>query len=194
MNQFIIAGQSIVIEMGDKVPTVCSSKHLKKEKNEQSRFSRILKKILNSFLFIFIVGVLVGSSCGVCVVYFYVPCSEIKVASDGDLIITSNITCLQSQTPAQGLDIFGMHNITFIDESSHLQKTILVQELLSFLQITELINKSLPPFSEGGVSMLRKELLQVIQQLKNDIQKASNKLKKLQESLKPKSRRRPSLH
>ena len=187
MNQFITTDQSIAIDMGDKVPTAaCSSKLLPKEKKERSSFCT---KAINSSLVIFVLGVLVGFSCGVCITYFYIPCSLTKETSDGDLTATLNVTRFQSQTPAQSFDVCGMYNITFIDDGSHLQYTIL-QGIFNFLQTTEVINKSLPPFSEGGVRMLRKELLQVNQQLESDVQKAIKQLKKLQESLKPKPRRR----
>ena len=154
------------IEMDDKVPTVCSTKIL---------------------LVISIIVVLGGFSCGGCVVYYCLPCAVTKQVSDGDLTSTSNVTCFQSQIPSQTLS---MCNVTF---SSNVQHTIL-QEVFDFLWTIEDINKSLPPFSESGIIMLRKDLLQVIQQLEYDVQSAVKHVKKLQESLKPKYRRRPPPH
>ena len=136
---------------------------------------------------IFIIVVLSGFSCGVCVVYYCLPCAVTKQVLGGYLTSTSNVTCFQSLIPSQ---TWSMCNVTF---SSHLQHTIL-QGVFDFLWTIEEINKSLPPFSEGGVIMLRKDLLQVIQQLEYDIQNAVKHIKKLQESLKPKHRRRPPPH
>ena len=176
--------------MGDNVPPVCSIKVLKKEGS-----SSCIKwiKSLNTSLMISILLVLVGFSYGVFIVYYCVPCAITKQASHGDLVSSSNVTCFQSQIPAQALDVFSTCNITFIGDSSHLQYTIL-QGIFDFSWTTEEINKSLPPFSEGGVIMFCKDLLLIIQQLEHDVQKAVKHVKELQESLKPKLRRRPPPH
>lgn len=175
--------------MGDNVPPVCSTKVLKKEGS--SSWIKWTKN-LNASLVISIFLVLVCFICGI-FVYYCVPCVITKQASYGDLVSTSNVTCFQSQIPAVALGVFNMCNITFIDNSSHIQHTIL-QGIFDFLWTIEEINRSLPPFSEGGVIMFCKDLLPAIQQLEHDVQEAVKHVKILQESLKPKHRRRPPPH
>lgn len=174
----------MIIEMGDNVPTVCSTK-------ERASVCFKWTKSFNTSLVTSIMVVLGVFICGVCVVHYCIPCAVTKQASSGDLTATpSNVICFQSQIPVQAY-VLSMCNITFIpDDGGHLQHTI-QQGIFDFLLAMEEINKSLPPFSEGGVIMLCKDLVQIIQQLENDIQNAVKHVKKLQESLKPKQRRRP---
>ena len=135
---------------------------------------------------VFVVGVLFGLSCGVYVTYYCcgIGCDLHKQTCDQD---DSNLTRYQRQTPAQGVGGFGMKNF---DNSSRLEHSILPQ-IFDFLQAVEEIKESLPPFSEGGVIMLRKELLLIIHKLEYDVEEAIKQVKAFQESLKPKSRRRP---
>lgn len=169
--------------MGDKVPTVCSTK------KERSSICMKWTKSFNTSLVIFLIVVLGGFSC---VIYFCVPCAVTKQASGGDLTATLSVTYFQSQIPAQTLNVLSMCNVTFIGDSSNLQHPIL-QGIFDFLLAIEEINKSLPQFLDGGVIMLCDNLLQVIQQLEYDVQKAIKHVKNLQESLKPKYRRRSPL-
>jgi hypothetical protein len=178
----------MIIEMGDKVPPVCSTKELKRKGS--SSCIKWTRSLNTSLVMISILLVLVCFSLGIFIIYYCSPCDSTKQASSGDLTSTSNITCFQSQTPAQAVNIFNMCNITFVGNNSHLQHTIL-QGIFDFLWTIEEINKSLPPSSEGGVIMFCKDLLTVVQQLQYDVQKAVKYVKKLQESLKPKHRRRP---
>lgn len=173
--------------MGDKVPIVCFTK------KESSSTCMKWTKSLNNSLMISLMVVLGGFSCGICVIYFCVPCAVTKPASCGDLTTSSNVTHFQSQIPAQTLNVLSMCNVSFIGDSSNLQHPIL-QGVFDFLLAIEDIDKSLPQILEGGVIMLCDDLLQVIQQLEYNVQKAVKHVKNLQESLEPKHRRRPPLH
>ena len=80
----------------------------------------------------------------------------------------------------------GWYKVEFVDfnfttavKSEHLELT---SGLAHFLQLVEEINESLSPYSES-----------IICKLKNDVQKGITDLKDLQESTKPKVRRRPPL-
>ena len=170
--------------MDDEVP----AEVLKQERS--GTCTKWTKSYLNPSLVVFTMVVLGGLSCGVCA-YYCMPCAVIKQASGGDLITASNATSLQSPIPVPAPNIFNMCNITFsVRDSSHFQCTIL-EGVLDFLWTIEEINKSLPPFSEGGVIMLCNNLQSIIQQLEEDVQEAVKRVKKLQESLEPKQRRRP---
>ena len=173
--------------MGDIVPPLYSTKILKKEAS-----SRCIKwtKILNTSL---VFSMVVCFICGFFIVYYCVPCASTKQVSHGDLVSSSNVTCFQPQIPAVALDVFSICNISFLDDGSHIQHIIL-QRIFDFSWTIEDINKSLPPFSEGGVIMFCNKLLLIIQQLEHDVQKAVKHVKELQESLKPKHRRRPPLY
>ena len=189
MIQYTNSEQRVIVEMDDKVPTLCDDSSTPKEMKKKSGFCIEWTKIFNSPLGMLIIGLLLGFGCGI-----FVVCNmRCEVEKHTDLTITSNLTnCLQLQTPSQRFDKMGMHNVTTVsDESSHLNLDAVLQGIFNLLQVIEGIDKSIPPYPEGGVTMLRKELQDVIYQLEYDVKKASEHIRELQESLKSKPRRRP---
>ena len=190
----INSDHNVVIEMGDEGPTLCSDGSSPKEKKKRSGSYMKRTKILNSFLGLFVIGVIIISfSCGICLAY-NMQCEVEKQTHDADLTGASNLSSFQRQILTQKFDILGMYNVTFTNDNSHLKLDTFLEGVFDILQIIEGIDKSLPPYSEGGIVMLHSELQDVIYQLEHDIQEAIKYIKKLQQSLKTKPRRRPPLY
>ena len=78
------------------------------------------------------------------------------------------------------LNFASTSNRTYINDFDQLRLDKVKQGMSEFLQIIEVMDESLSGYSE-----------EIIHQLDHDIQKGITDLKKLQESLIPKNRRRP---